>query len=172
MNICTRKQAIATNQQFYFTGKPCKQGHISKRSVRWMSCHECQLTSYKRIYDVAPLDNNVRSRQYKQLNKQRVLSVGKQWRTNNSNRVIANNAYRRAMKLQRTPTWANRQRINEIYEDYDVISTISRMCGGEAFEVDHTVPLLGELVCGLHVETNLQIITATENVTKSNKWCN
>lgn len=172
VNICTRKQALALNQQFYFTGKPCKQGHVSKRSTQWMSCHQCQLTSYKQIYNGDPARNNARSKQYKQLNRAQTASTAKQWRIDNAGRVQATIAQRRAAKLQRTPRWADTQLIREIYEDCQIISTISRMYGGEEFEVDHVVPLRGRNVSGLHVETNLQIITMTENIAKSNHWCN
>ena len=36
--------------------------------------------------------------------------------------------------------------------------------------VDHIIPLHGKLVSGLHVESNLQVITQAANCTKSNKY--
>ena len=61
--------------------------------------------------------------------------------------------------LQATPKWANLSEINNFYIDRP-----------EGYEVDHIIPLKGELVCGLHVTTNLQYLTIKDNRSKSNKF--
>lgn len=68
-------------------------------------------------------------------------------------------ARKRADLLQRTPIWADLIKIKEIYKKCPI-----------NYHVDHIVPLQGELVCGLHVENNLQYLTATQNIEKSNKF--
>lgn len=73
-----------------------------------------------------------------------------------------NNAYtavRRANKIKATPSWANLDKIKEIYSNCP-----------EGYHVDHIIPLQGVNVCGLHVETNLQYLPATENLSKNNKF--
>ncbi len=36
-----REQAIKNNDLLYFTGKPCKLGHIAKRYTNGQACVEC-----------------------------------------------------------------------------------------------------------------------------------
>lgn len=67
-------------------------------------------------------------------------------------------AYKSA-KLDRTPSWADQDKIIEIYNKCP-----------DGYHVDHIVPLQGENVSGLHVEYNLQYLTAEENLKKHNKF--
>lgn len=39
------------------------------------------------------------------------------------------------------------------------------------FEVDHVVPIKHDEVCGLHVLSNLQLLTRRQNRSKGNKFC-
>lgn len=66
---------------------------------------------------------------------------------------------RKAIKEQRLPKWADLQKIKEIYNN----------CPKD-MQVDHIIPLKGELVSGLHVETNLQYLTPKENQSKGNRY--
>lgn len=70
----------------------------------------------------------------------------------------ARNALRRAQKLQATPTWADLAKIKKIYEECP-----------DGCHVDHIYPLISDWVCGLHVETNLQHLSAEENMRKGNR---
>ena len=64
------------------------------------------------------------------------------------------------------PSWADDKAIRLIYEKAVHLTIVT----GIKHEVDHIVPLTNKLVCGLHVENNLQVITFTENRQKSNKF--
>ena len=46
MDIITRKQAQEQGLTHYFTGKPCKHGHVSKRYASKGVCCECQKRRY------------------------------------------------------------------------------------------------------------------------------
>lgn len=71
------------------------------------------------------------------------------------------------MKMNATPAWANKEEIEKIYEE------AARLRGlGQDVEVDHIIPLNGKNICGLHIETNLQIITAAENRLKGARYEN
>lgn len=40
--IVTRKEAIAKKLKFYFTGKPCRYGHVDKRNRSNGQCLACR----------------------------------------------------------------------------------------------------------------------------------
>ena len=42
MELLTRKDALSIGAKYYFTGKPCKHGHIANRFVSTRTCTECQ----------------------------------------------------------------------------------------------------------------------------------
>lgn len=78
----------------------------------------------------------------------------------------ARDAARRAQKLHATPAWANQFFIGEAYE----LARLRTKVTGIEWQVDHVVPLVSPIVCGLHVEHNLRVITAYENRSKKNYW--
>jgi hypothetical protein len=74
---------------------------------------------------------------------------------------------RRKKRDKSLPQWADKKAIRAIYFEARRLTAAT----GIKYEVDHIIPSNHPLVCGLHVETNLQIITEFENITKSNTFC-
>ena len=91
--------------------------------------------------------------------REEVLARSKQWRLDNPEKRREYSATYRASKLQRTPPWADRKELAKVYA----------LCP-DGYHVDHIIPLKGNTVCGLHIESNLQYLTAEENLKKSNKF--
>jgi hypothetical protein len=60
--------------------------------------------------------------------------------------------------------WANDFFIEEAYD----LAHRRTKLSGKKWDVDHIVPLKSPLVCGLHVEHNLQVITHRQNCRKRN----
>lgn len=100
-------------------------------------------------------------------NPEKVKEWAKTTRRNRRGKLIALKAARRARKLKATPVWANTRAIRDIYEGAQYLTRLT----GVQFDVDHIVPLLSPVVCGLHVEHNLQYLTHSENSRKQNQFC-
>lgn len=75
-------------------------------------------------------------------------------------------ARRRWLKSRATPRWADRSAMREMYAEAKRLTRET----GIRHEVDHIYPVSSSTICGLHVHTNLRIMTATANLAKSNRW--
>jgi 5-methylcytosine-specific restriction endonuclease McrA len=64
-----------------------------------------------------------------------------------------------------TPFWGDKEKIKEIYVNAAKLTKLT----GIPHEVDHIIPLTNKIVCGLHNEFNLRIISRQENRSKRNK---
>lgn len=91
------------------------------------------------------------------------------YKQRNPQRATANLAKRRAAKLQRTPNWLSADDLWMIEQAYEIASLRAKLTK-VAWHVDHVIPLQGELVSGLHVPTNLQVIPWFDNLSKANKY--
>jgi len=80
--------------------------------------------------------------------------------------LAAESKRNKAKRLHRYPAWANKKKIDRIYQ---LAAWASRFTD-EPLEVDHIIPLQGKMISGLHVESNLQILTRSENRAKLNRW--
>lgn len=185
----TRAEAKAAGTKYYFTGEPCKHGHISPRKTKG-ACVECLKVEWEQ-------GNTTRAEYFRQYNKSNAGEEAKQrYYEKNRVHVIARaqarpaaekqaykskykqsnpdlyktlTSFRRRRFRDATPPWITRKQKLEIRQLYQIAITMTQTTG-ERYVVDHIIPLQGETVCGLHVPWNLRVTTQEENLKKSNKF--
>jgi hypothetical protein len=134
-------------------------------------------------YAKDPAENRARTQRWRQENPEKVRAKQKAWESANPEKVArwrsesvakwrAKYPERRAhyvrqyqmQKRQAIPPWADRRAILAFYQEARRLTEKT----GIVHHVDHIIPINHPLVCGLHVETNLQVIPAADNARKSN----
>ena len=109
-----------------------------------------------------------RRKAYREANPDKVKARRKAYREANPDKSNAAAAKWRAKKFHATPSWLTNQDLEQIKFFYSLAKDMESLTGTK-YHVDHIVPLQGRNVSGLHVPWNLQVITATNNRSKSNK---
>lgn len=176
-----RHQAKLAGESRYFTGKPCLRGHLSERITGCGACTECrrelECERYKENYEkkIKPKRSTpqalemaalkmakIRSSmpdEKKQADRERAKLKPREWRRKNPGHRNALKRKYIADKSNRTPKWANLQKINDFYKNCPAGN-----------HVDHIVPLRAKNASGLHVHHNLQYLPAHENMRKNNRF--
>ena len=184
----TREEAKKTGSKYYFTGQPCKHGHIAARKTKG-ACIEClkvewakgneTRAEYFREYNKRE-DVKDRKNEWYQENREAVIAAASirpqhvkreyqnAWKERNIVWVRADTKSRRRKHREATPKWLTTAQKATMREIYKMAITMTQTTG-EQYVVDHIVPLRSHEVCGLHVPWNLRVITQEENLKKSNK---
>lgn len=184
----TRAEAKAAGAKYYFTGEPCKHGHIAPRKTKG-ACVEClkvewakgneTRAEYFREYNKSDAGQKAK-REYYEKNRAAVIAraanrpVDERYRAKLRYKQDNPDLYKELVSLRRrrfrqaTPKWLTSEDRLEIRLKYRLAIELTRRTGVR-HAVDHITPLLGETVCGLHVPWNLEVLTQEENLRKSNK---
>jgi hypothetical protein len=122
----------------------------------WLLCSEGlqYCTTCDSVLELSEFHSNTGKRTGKDSKCKSCIS---QYQRDNKEIYCNNSANYKAAKLRAIPLWADLSSIKGIYLKCPT-----------GHHVDHIVPLRGGKVCGLHVENNLQYLTAEENLKKSN----
>ena len=179
LKIITRKDAKKLGLKRYFTGKPCKYGHISERQIigNCIACHNARkydvkrhsaaVAKWRKAHPEKSKPIKARSdRRYREKYRDKMLAYARAWAKANPGKALAHCRAKQAAKARRTPAWADLRSIESVYVRAAEVSKLA----GIKMHVDHVIPLNGEIVSGLHVHDNLRIIPAAQNVRKSNKF--
>lgn len=183
-----RAAAKAQGATHYFTGVPCKQGHVAMRKVSG-KCVGC-------VKDEAIAAAPARKAYFEAYNKSAAGLAAKQayyekniesvkaranarpdadknryrkaWKHANPEIVTADIRNRRRKHRDATPAWLTLEQRGAMRDLYLMAMRMTKTTGAP-YVVDHIVPLRNPSVCGLHVPWNLQVLTREENLKKSNK---
>ena len=184
----SRPEAKAIGAKYYFTGEPCKYGHIAPRKTKG-SCVDClkvewekanvTRAEYFRAYNESDAGKQAKRRYY-EANKEQVIARAnarpveertrhrEEYKKQNPDLYKALNSVRKRRHKNATPPWITQEQKDSIKGLYLHAMRLTKITG-ERYVVDHIIPLINPTVCGLHVPWNLRVITQEENLLKSNK---
>lgn len=180
MEIVTRAQALAKGLKRYFTGKPCKHGHVAERHSADGACYECRgrlnAASYQRHrerrishvmerYYENPTARIEQIVKWANENRERVRGNHRSWSHKNHGKVYANTRNQQARRRGAIGTHTQ--------EDIEEIRRMQRnRCAycpeilGDDYEVDHIVPLKKG---GTNFRKNIQLACPSCNKKKNAK---
>lgn len=143
----SRKEALAQGSRHYFTGVPCRRGHLRERFSSSRVCLSCH-NEHQKVFAQTP-----KGREIHKISSRRWAKT----KNGRTHRRVSGFRRRRRYRLA-TPQWG----------DLNALVQFAANCP-EGHHVDHIIPLQGDAVCGLHLLENLQYLPAEENLSKQNK---
>lgn len=156
----TITEAKRRKETYYFTGVPCKHGHLAPRFAVNRRCTECanksNLERTKKDYWVAYGDEG-----YKERKRQaaRIYYYKRKQYRHVENR-------RRLEKFAKVATEGGKKKLKRLKLEAQMLTIDT----GIKHEVDHIIPLVHDQVCGLHVPDNVQVLTKAANRRKASRF--
>lgn len=138
-----------------------KEVILKKMRMNYLSNKEVRLARQRNYYH----QNKDVVNAYRQENKKRLAEYRKSYQQSNKSYFNTQTASRRALKIKATPSWIDQEAVDGMYDLASLFNDV-----GLDVHVDHIVPLNSDKVCGLHCEANLQLLLASDNISKGNRW--
>lgn len=180
MEIVTRDEALARGLKRYFTGKPCKHGHVAERHSADGACYECRgkinaasyrrhresriSTVMKRYYE-NPTAHIERITEWANENRDRVRNNHRSWSHKNPDKVYENTRNQQARRRGAVGSHTQED-IEEIRRMQHNGCAYCQEILGEEYEVDHIVPLKKG---GTNFRQNIQLVCPSCNKKKNAK---
>lgn len=161
------KKCLATKSKAYKALDPDKWRALDRLSKANDESRLADKLRKREAYRKDPKRFQLRNQTYYKKNLIACKIAVKTYRTLNKAKFCVLGAERRARERTATPPWLTKDQRKEILGYYERSRELT-ITTGVCHEVDHMVPLQGKTVCGLHVPWNLQVLTKSDNVRKSN----
>lgn len=165
MKKCSRCQKVKPLFEF--------NKHSSNKDGLQYQCKACRkvgcAVSFKKIAVKQKEKRNKTTALWREENKDKVKKYAREYAFKNQAKRTSLERKRQAAKLKRTPSWLtdfDKLHIECLYQ----VAAMRTKESGQAWHVDHIIPLQGKVVSGLHVPSNLRVIPATENLRKNNSY--
>ena len=88
MQIISRKEALSAGLKSYFTGKPCKHGHLSNRKTSNHECCECSRARNRDWFKNNPDKDKIKSRIHYEKHRERIIEKSRLYYSNNKDAVL------------------------------------------------------------------------------------
>lgn len=160
----TRAEALEAGLTRYFTGVPCKHGHVSERIVSNKGCLECLQQGSVALRKRNVEKERQRIREKYARNKERYKEIVRAWQAKNSGKVLL---YRKATFHNRRSRQEGGMSSAELSAWMKAQGKKCYWCGtrcAKSFHIDHYVPLVRG---GAHVAENLVIACPACNMSKN-----
>ena len=120
MDLLTREEALLKGSKHYFTGEPCKHGHIAPRFTKRRQCMECNRLAAAKRYHADPAASTARLNEWKKRNRETYLEKSKAYYQANKESILKQQKAKlatsegKAAKKARDARYreANRDRLN------------------------------------------------------------
>lgn len=166
--IIARAQALEAGLTRYFTGKPCKHGHLCERITDNGTCVTCHYARGKTTYSKTRERKIQHMREYRRDNWEKVKGIQYAWQAKNPGYGALRQANRRKQAAVAS-VFAGDELNDLVFAEAFALAEIRRAVTGVSWHVDHMVPLRAKNACGLHCWTNIQVIPSRLNNVKHNR---
>ena len=159
MDLISRDEARHLSMQFYFTGIPCKRGHVCPRYVSSGICRRCKAT--RRVWKGAEIGTDEYDQGVALYERRRRAATGLGSIQSKRQRALGTARYQ--ILRARTPPWLTSDERRELKQ-----FGMNKQAG---MVTDHRVPLLPTRceIGGIHTIENMQYLTVKRNCVKANR---
>lgn len=161
MKVCTKCKSLKSAKDF------SPNRHVKSGLQSW--CKVC-VANQTRPYNAEKQRIRYQDPEYraKQAEQQ------KKYKLANKHKVAA---YKQKATIQRrsrikqvVPSWVDKELEELVFSEAYSLAELRRKMFGYPWHVDHVIPLCGKTVSGFHISSNIQVIPASVNLRKSNKY--